>query len=90
MLGVDAAARLEDGEAELGPGDLLALYTDGVTECKTPVGRFGEERLRELLGGLEVADAAGVTQALVDATVEAPEHATSDDVAVLVLRALPA
>jgi serine phosphatase RsbU (regulator of sigma subunit) len=88
MLGADLGARLEDAEAELGAGDALVLYTDGVTECKTPTGRFGGERLMALLGRLPGNDAAAVTHAILDATVAAPGHSSSDDVAVLVLRAL--
>jgi serine phosphatase RsbU (regulator of sigma subunit) len=38
------------GESQLGPGDLLALYTDGVTETVNDAGEeFGEERLIEAL-----------------------------------------
>jgi len=88
MLGADRDVRLQDADAELAEGDALVLYTDGVTECVTPDGRFGFEQLGTLLGGLAATDAAGVTRAVLDATVAAPGHSSSDDVAVLVLRAL--
>jgi len=45
FLGVDAEAAYHEGRARLDPGDLLVLYTDGVTEAVTPEGDFfGEER----------------------------------------------
>ena len=45
FLGVDAEAAYHEGRARLDPGDLLVLYTDGVTEAVTPEGAFfGEER----------------------------------------------
>jgi sigma-B regulation protein RsbU (phosphoserine phosphatase) len=49
-LGLDEGSifdsMLEEGEVRLGPGDLLALYTDGITEACTPAGEeFGRDRL---------------------------------------------
>jgi phosphoserine phosphatase RsbU/P len=88
MLGAAADARIEDADAELAPGDLLVLYTDGVTECLTPEGRFGSERLTALLGGLNGRDAVTVTRRVAEDVVDAPGHRSGDDVAVLVLRAL--
>ncbi len=44
---------------EMVPGDLLFLYTDGVTEAENQVeAEFGEERLAELLATGEVCKAA--------------------------------
>ena len=38
-------------EAQMRPGNLFFLYTDGVTEAEDPAARqFGEERLQSLLG----------------------------------------
>jgi PAS domain S-box-containing protein len=87
MLGADRDVRVQDAEADLEEGDALVLYTDGVIECKTPDGRLGFEQLTALLGRAEASDAPGVMRAVLDATVAAPGHTSSDDVAVLVLRA---
>jgi serine phosphatase RsbU (regulator of sigma subunit) len=54
LLGVFDDPRLEEGRVKLLPGDRLVLYTDGVTEARAPNGDFyGEERLNDLLMGLE-------------------------------------
>jgi phosphoserine phosphatase RsbU/P len=52
LLGVLADAPYEEGTVTLGPGDLLTLYTDGVTEAWSatdPDDEFGEERLLSVL-----------------------------------------
>jgi sigma-B regulation protein RsbU (phosphoserine phosphatase) len=45
-LGVMEQANWKQRNTKLGPGDLLILYTDGVTEAENPQGvAFGEDRL---------------------------------------------
>lgn len=47
-------AMLEETTIDLGPGDLLALYTDGITEAANAAGdEFGRDRLVSTLGGQE-------------------------------------
>ena len=49
-LGVDPAFKFRQSRTRLRPGDLLVLYTDGVTESRSPRGAFfGEERLLSFL-----------------------------------------
>jgi serine phosphatase RsbU (regulator of sigma subunit) len=43
------AARWEQSEIELQPGDTLLFYTDGVTDTPSGAERFGEERLLDAL-----------------------------------------
>ena len=46
-------------EVQLMPGDILALYTDGITEAANPEGEeFGEERLLNLLRANQASTAA--------------------------------
>lgn len=50
VLGPIPGARYESGEARLGPGDALLVYTDGLVEQEgASGGMFGVGRLRELL-----------------------------------------
>ena len=49
-MGVFEKFELEDHRLVINHGDVLLLYTDGVTECFSPTGEaFGEERLMALL-----------------------------------------
>ena len=51
IVGILPDAKFEESSVVLGPGDVLALYTDGVTEAEDPSGEpFGELRLSDLLG----------------------------------------
>lgn len=58
LLGPTADARYSIGLTRLEPGDLLALYTDGITEAREPDQdcEFSEERLVEALVGMRTAD----------------------------------
>jgi sigma-B regulation protein RsbU (phosphoserine phosphatase) len=50
VLGVRHEAEYREGSVMTEPGDLLALYTDGVTEQKNPDGEeYGEDRLIRFL-----------------------------------------
>jgi sigma-B regulation protein RsbU (phosphoserine phosphatase) len=54
LLGVFAEPGLQEGSVRLERGDRLVLYTDGVTEARSPGGDFyGEDRLEALLRGLD-------------------------------------
>ena len=51
LLGALPEAQFERAHASLGVGDVLLLYTDGVTEARGPDGLFGDERIASLLRG---------------------------------------
>ncbi len=49
-LGVDAAATYSDETEKIEEGDLIILYTDGVSEAENPRGEsFGEEGLKSVI-----------------------------------------
>jgi PAS domain S-box-containing protein len=88
LLGAVEHPALRDVEIDLEPGDTLLLYTDGVTEARTPEGMFGTDRLAALLAGSAGLDAAGVVRRVEEAVADAPDHSAVDDVALLVVRAI--
>jgi sigma-B regulation protein RsbU (phosphoserine phosphatase) len=60
-LGIVDPVEMEEVEVALEPGDLLVLYTDGITDANSPAGeRFGEERLREVICGAKDQSAPGL------------------------------
>jgi phosphoserine phosphatase RsbU/P len=88
VLGVFDDAELEDGSLRFMPGEILVLYTDGVTEARSPEGDFfGDERLRRLLSSCTDLDAAGIAARIKNVVLDFQEGYPRDDLAVLVLRA---
>jgi phosphoserine phosphatase RsbU/P len=87
LLGAFRRLGLERGEVRLEPGDVLVLYTDGITDAARADGeRFGTERFSELVERHCRVSAVSVVEAVVAAVAafEGPEPA--DDIALLVLR----
>jgi serine phosphatase RsbU (regulator of sigma subunit) len=88
VLGVFPDAELRDTSLRLMPGEALVLYTDGVTEARSPDGDFfGEGRLRDLLSSCAGCDAVTFARRVKDAVLDFQEGYPHDDLAVLVLRA---
>jgi predicted permease len=50
VIGLFPEVDYDDGDVDLRAGDLLVMFTDGVTEARNAIGdEFGEDRLRTLL-----------------------------------------
>jgi serine phosphatase RsbU (regulator of sigma subunit) len=91
LLGTDIEPQLTDVTVELGTGDVLVLYTDGVTEVRRRRREvFGHRELTALLatcGGLGPDAVADRVEA---AVLAASGGAPRDDVAILALGPVPA
>lgn len=90
-LGVMKGATFEEQAVTLDPGDLLLVYSDGVTEASSPDGEFyGDERLRAVFAasaGLGAEPAGTRVLAAVDAF--ARDARPFDDLSLVVLARLP-
>lgn len=86
LIGGVSDPAFEEHEVRLGRGDLMLLYTDGVTELRTRDPQFGERRLAETLGGLCGASAVRVADAVERMAVELQDGPPRDDIALLAVR----
>ena len=86
LLGVVAEREYDDRECALGLGDLVAFWTDGVTERRHAGGMFGEERLLSLLEGAADRPAADVAREIDEAVMDFAPGLPHDDVAILIAR----
>ncbi|HHH41792.1 MAG TPA: hypothetical protein ENK56_07275 [Chloroflexi bacterium] len=86
-LGILDEGTWERRTVHLAPGDLLVLYTDGVTEAQNAQGRFfGEERLLAVLQAHRERPAQAVCDALLTAVREFAGGAPpSDDITLVVV-----
>jgi serine phosphatase RsbU (regulator of sigma subunit) len=86
LLGADIEPVLTDVAVDLAPGDLVVLYTDGVTEVRAGQEEvFGDGDLVELLRRCAGMHPDGVAQRIEDAVLEAAGGRPRDDIAVLVV-----
>ncbi len=86
VMGAFPDVAFAEGAFRLGSGELLVIYTDGVTEARDEKGAFfGEERLAQVLAGCPGLPPAEVT-ARIDGAVRAfAGDRRTDDTAIIVL-----
>jgi serine phosphatase RsbU (regulator of sigma subunit)/PAS domain-containing protein len=85
-LGLFPDAEPERTELELGPGDLLFFYSDGVTEARSADMRFFEEQLADELAGLAGRSAAETTRMVQSLVASFSADDLRDDVTILVAK----
>ena len=85
LLGVFPDPTLHDVGGHLHPGDLLILYTDGLTDARHEDDRFGEERLVEIVS-LRSDGPEELVGRMMEAVTTFAADDLSDDIALLVAR----
>ena len=87
-LGLFDHVELEEAEVGLRPGDVLVLYTDGITDASSPGGEFfGVDRLQETVCSASARTAQGLCDLIFERVARFQEDAVQhDDMAVLVVR----
>jgi serine phosphatase RsbU (regulator of sigma subunit)/PAS domain-containing protein len=88
-LGLFPDAQPGAQDIELSPGDLLFLFTDGVTEARSPELAYFEERLTDALASLAGRSPAEVISAMQTLVVEFSQNELRDDMTMLALRVGP-
>lgn len=89
LLGMYPQVDIADQALRLRPGDILLLWTDGVTERRDGPVLFGEARLREVISAPSIPpDASAMAQSLADAVDGFATAPPQDDIAILAIRIL--
>ena len=88
ILGVKRNVVFEEKQVDLHPGDILLLYTDGITEAENGEGEFfGEGRLCSLVQELHhMSPAELIEELLYQVRLFAGGHSFDDDVTLVVMR----
>jgi PAS domain S-box-containing protein len=90
LLGAFPEGHWSDATIHLRAGESLVLYTDGVTDARGPVDRFGSERLEAVVAaaaGRPASTASTVAAAIDEALIRFQDgRPQRDDVALLVLQ----
>lgn len=86
ILGMIESAAVKDSELSLQPGDVLVLFTDGVTEARRGGLFFGDEGLVELLGTSTTTSARELADEILREVMRLQDGRPRDDIAVVVVR----
>jgi sigma-B regulation protein RsbU (phosphoserine phosphatase) len=89
FLGMEETASVSESAAVLRPGDLVVLYTDGVTEAHEGDAFFGETGIAAVLAASAGLTAQAVADAVVAAALAFQHGQARDDMAVVVVRKPP-
>jgi sigma-B regulation protein RsbU (phosphoserine phosphatase) len=90
FLGMEETVSVSESTATLNPGDMVVLYTDGVTEAHEGDSFFGETGIAEVLAASAGLTAQVVADAVVAAALAFQHGPARDDIAVVVVRQPPA
>lgn len=90
LLGVVEQTVYEEGRISIEPGDVLTVYTDGVTEAmNTREEEFGEERLQAVLNSRSYLAAREIRDEIYrEVLTYTGDRAQSDDLTLIVLKCL--
>jgi PAS domain S-box-containing protein len=86
LLGAYADPRLTDCEIALEPGDVMLLYTDGVTEAGPRDDPVGQEGLEQLLASLNGKSPDQIVDAVERFAASAQDGDPQDDIALVAVR----
>ena len=89
LLGVYPDIELTETTVRLDRGDMMVLYTDGVTEARGVNGFYGTDRLATLVATAPAPTADALADALLADVVGFQQGRLHDDVALLILEATP-
>ncbi|MFA4877828.1 MAG: SpoIIE family protein phosphatase [Methanoregula sp.] len=89
-IGAMAGAEYTEQTVPLAPGDVMVMYTDGITEAENArLDMFGEERFREVIARSSTLSAQEITKQILEAVrYFCGDQPQSDDITLMVVKAL--
>jgi serine phosphatase RsbU (regulator of sigma subunit)/PAS domain-containing protein len=85
LLGMVEDPELQDRSVDLGPGDAMVAYTDGLTDAAAPARTWSPQDIAAALAAQHGRNAVAIAQRVVDAAI-GDVASPRDDVALLALR----
>jgi serine phosphatase RsbU (regulator of sigma subunit) len=87
-LGIKRDADYREGRSQLQPGDVLVIYSDGVTEAMSPSGEeFGPTRLYEVVSRNIEASAAGIRDRIESSLTKFSQGTSAaDDITLVIVK----
>ena len=87
-LGIKPDAEYREGRTQMQPGDVLVIYSDGVTEAVSPTGEeFGPTRLYEVVSRNVEASAAGIRDRIESSLTKfAQGTSAADDITLVIVK----
>ncbi len=86
LLTLDPKGSYFSREVPLDPGDVLLLYTDGLTEARSGDQLFGEDRIANFLRRDPGEDLTTICKGLLEAARDFASAPLTDDIAILAIR----
>jgi serine phosphatase RsbU (regulator of sigma subunit) len=86
LLMLDPASTFHSRELQLDPGDLVLLYTDGLSEARAGDQLFGEDRIASAIRRDPGADPDTLVRSLLEAARDFARQPITDDIAILAVR----
>ncbi len=86
LLGICSGCQYEAREVILEPGDVVVLYTDGLTEACVENRRFGSGAVMDLVRSNAHKSAREITECLHEALLEFVHGQVTDDVAIVAIK----
>ncbi|HAF60874.1 MAG TPA: hypothetical protein DCK95_00935 [Anaerolineaceae bacterium] len=90
-VGVEFTETYREKQCNLRPGDLLIIYSDGITEATNTLhDQFGFEQLTEIINTNYDLSASTISNKIIDQVKQFSEgHEQDDDITLLVMKSLP-
>jgi serine phosphatase RsbU (regulator of sigma subunit) len=89
LLGAFEGIEYAEATARLDCGDVLFLYTDGLTETRGAEGFYGEDRVHEVLPQLRNRSVKNVVEDVVADVLAFGDGRLNDDLAILAVKRQP-